>query len=331
MLFAFSLLVVGASVADAVVAAFLLGLTLAYALFYFGNSEFFGARHLFPAAPVAWVLVARGAAGIPHRARGWFDTAHARAAGLTVLFGVAGACAYAPWATRGKDVVTHQKPRSDLRRTLGVHGFDRGILKSHDPTAVVSAVDPWSDGDTRIFVLDDDSGTVELRRAHPDLPVFISLPRDEIGKLYTRRPTPGVLVELEATWPTLVRPSGLGASRAKRDGASGGAVLLLAHATPGAEVSIAFEVAVAGDYLVRVDGIRGPDDGDYALELDGDALPDWNGYAAEATSVRGQAAGRTLTSGRHVMVARCVGRHDASHGYGAQLDALVGEVDDAAP
>ena len=108
-------------------------------------------------------------------------------------------------------------------------------------------------------------------------------------------------------------------------------MLLLAHATPGAEVSIAFEVAVAGDYLVRVDGIRGPDDGDYALELDGDALPEWNGYAAEAASVRGQAAGRTLTSGRHVMVARCVGRHDASNGYGAQLDALVGEVDDAAP
>jgi hypothetical protein len=96
MLFAFSLLVVGASVADAVVAAFLLGLTLAYGLFYFGNSEFFGARHLFSAAPFAWILVARGAAGIPHRARGRFDAVHARAAGLTVLLGVAGACAYAP-------------------------------------------------------------------------------------------------------------------------------------------------------------------------------------------------------------------------------------------
>jgi hypothetical protein len=325
-LLGFSVIVVGAGAADAALAAYLLALTLSYGLFYFGNSEFFGARHLFPAAPFVWLLVARGAVGIPHRTRGWLDAEHARGAGLGVLLGVAGTCAHAPWVTRGAEAASRQESRSDLRRTLAMRGIDRGILKSRDGTAVAAALDPWADGDRRLFVLEDGSGLAELRRAHPDLPVYLSLPRDDIGTLYTRRPTPGVLVEFEREWPTLVRPSGLSTIPARREGASGGGVLLLAHAGPGAELTLPFEVAVAGDYSVRVDGIAGPGDGDYALALDGEALADWRGYAPEATRTQGGSAARTLTSGRHVLVARCIGRDAASRGYDAELDAFVGDA-----
>jgi hypothetical protein len=326
MLFAFSAAFVGASAVDAALVAFVLGLTLAYGLFYYGNSEFFGARHLFPAASFVWLLVARGATAIPHRARGWFDALHARAAGIAVLMATSATSAYSPWATRGVEAAKRQELRSNLRRTLASRGIDRGILKTHDGSAVAAAFDPWTDGDRRIFVLDDGSGLVELRRAHPDLPVFLSLQRDDIGKLYTQRPTPGVLVELERTWPTLLLPSGLGAHPIRRDGASGGAVLLLSHAGPGSSVTIPFEVAVPGDYSVRLDGFQGPDDGNYTLALDGEPLPEWRGYALEPTSSHGDAVPRTLASGRHALVARCVGRDDASQGYDAELDALVGEA-----
>ena len=87
-----------------------------------------------------------------------------------------------------------------------------------------------------------------------------------------------------------------------------------------------FDVALPGEYALRVDGFAGPDGGDYDLLLDGEPLPRWQGYAEEATRTRGDAALRTLASGRHVLDARCTGHDPASHGYDARLDALVGEV-----
>jgi hypothetical protein len=325
-LLGFSALVVEASAADAIVVVFVLAFALAYGLFYFGNSEFFGARHLFPAAPFVWLLVARGAVALPHRAAGWLDARHARGAALAALLSVATACAIRPWATRGAEVAALQRTRSDLRRTLAMRGIDLGILKSFDGTAVAAALDPWADGARRIFVLDDSSGLAELRRAHPDLPVYLSLPGDDIGKLYARPPPPGVLVELERIWPTLVRPSGMSAHSVRHDGASGGRVLRLVHAKPGAEVAMPFDVATPGDYDIRVDGLEGPDGGNYALSLDGETLPDWHGYAPEGTAIHGERVPLTLAAGRHTLVARCIGRDDASRGYDAELDALVGEV-----
>ena len=317
--------VIGASGVETVGVAFLLALTLAYGLFYNGNAPFYGARHLFPAAPFLWLAAARGSAGLPHRARGWLDAPHVTGAGLLVTLTVAAVCARGPWSTRGHDAAEFQSHRSDLRRAFALHGVARGILKTRDHTEVAAAFDPWADGAERLFVFDDASGLTDLRRAHPDLPVYISLPGDELGKLHVGPPPPGVLFELERAWPSFVRPRGLATSRAWRTGASGGAVLQLSHAQPGAEAAIPFEVAVAGDYLVRVDGLVGPDQGDYELTLDGLPLPDWHGFASDPAPRRGVPAPRALGVGRHVLVARCVGRDAASRSYDALLDVLEGD------
>jgi hypothetical protein len=198
-------------------------------------------------------------------------------------------------------------------------------VRSPDETAVVAALDTWRDGDRRLFVVDDGSGVVELRRAHPELPVLLSLPEDDVGRLFPSRPAPGVLVEMEREWPTFVRPSGMGARPLRQEGASGGSVLLLGHARPGAQVALPFEVATPGEYSLRVDAVAGPDQGDYALELDAMPLAEWRGYALEPAPRPGQRSHRALQGGRHWLVARCVGKDPASAGYDMRLDALVGE------
>jgi hypothetical protein len=324
-LFAFVPLVAGASWGDAPALALVAAFTLAYGFFYYGNSEFFGARHLFPMAPFLWLLAARGARSLPHRAGSWFHGERVRGAGTVVVLVVAFAGGWTTWREDRRASEVYQAPRSDLRRTLAKQGIERGILKSQDEIAVAAAFDSWQDDDRRFFVQEDGSGLQELRRAHPDLPFMLSLPHDELGKLYARRMPPGVLVELEKTWPSFVRPAGLGASRARREGASAGAVLVLAHAAPGSDATIPFEIAVPGEYLVRVDGMQGPHDGDYVLTLDGSPFANWPGYAPEPTAVESEASPRTLDAGQHVLVARCTGRQDASTGYDAELDSLVGE------
>jgi hypothetical protein len=323
-----SLLVFAAALlgaADTAVAAFVLVLTLAYGLFYYGNGALYGARHLFPAAPAVWLLAARAAAGLPQHRSGRLLPP---AAALFALLATAAVAARAPWMRRGRDAASYQSTRSDLRRTLARHAIERAILKSRDAATVAAALDPWADGDDRLFVLDDGSGLVELRRAHPDLPVLLSLPGDEMGTLYAGAPPPDALVELERAWPSFLRPSGAGARRVGRDGASGGAVLLVSHAAPGAEVSIDLALARAGRAGVRVAAFAGPGGGDWSLALDGARLPDLRGYAPQAELRRGEPVTMDLAAGPHTLVARCLGRDPASTGYDAELDALIGEQAD---
>ena len=163
-------------------------------------------------------------------------------------------------------------------------------------------------------------------RVHPDLPVYLPLANDNVGRLYVARPTPGVLVELERTWPAFVRPRGLATRQLAQDGASGGSVLLLSHAAPGGEVAIPFDIALAGSYAVRVDGFGGPGQGDSSLLLDEAPLASWHGYRLDPVPVRGEPTRRDLGSGRHVLVARCTGHDPASSGFDARLDALVGDA-----
>jgi hypothetical protein len=343
-LLAFAPLAVAASAADAVGVAFVLALTLAYALFYYGNAVHSGARHLFPAAPFAWLLASRGAAaagralarslsrGTPVARLAGPLAARLEAAAVAMLLAAASVAASGPWSGRGQRARDYQSDRSELRRTLASRGIDRAILRSPDETAVAAAIDTWQDGADRLYVLDDGSGLVELRRAHPDLPLLLSFPGDDIGRLYMPATPRSLLVEWEREWPSFVRPDGLTARPERRDGASGGRVLLLTHARPGATVALPFDVAIDGEYALRLDSVSGPDEGEYAFALDGEALPHAHGYAPEARPARGDAVQRRLAAGRHELVARCLGKDDASTGYGARIDALVGDpVGGAAP
>ncbi|HEY8087751.1 MAG TPA: hypothetical protein VIF09_07900, partial [Polyangiaceae bacterium] len=324
-LLAFVPLVVSASAADAIAVGFVLALSLAYGLFYYGNALFFGARHLYPAAPFLWWLVARGALRLPGRAvAGRLDRAHTRGLGLAVVVVVAAVATRGPWRERLSGAAEYQSTRSDLGKTLAEHHIDRGILKTHDYTAFAAEFDPWSAPEDRIVALDDGSGLLELRRAHPELPVLLSLPGNGVGKLYPAPPPPGVLVELERAWPAFVRPGGLASRQLAQAGASGGFVLLLSHASPGALIRIPFEVSVAGTYALRVDGVASPTDGDYDLALDGSALGAWHGYAEGAHLVKGAPTVRTVSSGRHVLTATCTGKEPGSTDYDAHLDAIVG-------
>jgi hypothetical protein len=331
-LLAFLPAALGASAVDALLVALVVGFTLAYGSFYYGNWKFLGSRHLFPIAPYFWLLAARAPRSLPHRATpGWLDLAHVRAAGVVAVVVASFVCARATWAPALREAHEWQDPRSDLRRTLAIERIDRALVKSQDEMAVASAWDPWRDGDERLFVVDDGAGLLELRRAHPDLPIILSLPSDQVGRLYPRTVPPGVSVELERSWPTFIVPRGLGGSRERHAGASGGWVLQLAHAGPGASIAIPFETAQTGDYRVRVDGFAGPRGGDYELLLDGEALSTFRGYAPEDVARQGDAIDRALTRGRHVLVATCTGHDDRSTGYEAQLDALVGEPTNAGP
>jgi hypothetical protein len=325
-LLVFASLAVADSLADALGAAVLLAFTAAYGLFYYpGSHPFFGARHLFPAYPFAWLALARAAVGLPRLARGGPGGAHLPAAGAAVVLVVAVAGSRDLWWGRGRDVAARQATRSDLRRSLDVRGLARALLRSNDEAEVAAAADPWADRTDRLFALDDHAGLLEARRANPELPVFLALPGDELGALHVQAPPRGVQVELERSWPAFLWPRGLGASRELLDGASGGAVLAIAHATPGASLQVAFGVAQAGDYRVRLEGFAGPRGGDYSITLDGDSLPDWRGYAPWLVPARGVAIARSLGAGRHVLNMTCTGRDERSADYDARLDALVAE------
>ncbi|MGH7435429.1 MAG: hypothetical protein ACRENE_07125, partial [Polyangiaceae bacterium] len=254
------------------------------------------------------------------------DEPHVRAAGVVGALAVAVATARGPWASDLHQAHEYQDDRSDLHRALARHAGDRGILKTVDEIAVAAAFDPWGDGAERIFVVDDGSGVLELRRAHPELPLLVALPHDEVGRLYARAPPPGLLVELERAWPTFVRPEGLGASRWRNKEASGGFVLRLAHAHPGSSVVVPFEIASRGAYAVRVDGFTGPSGGDYALALDGEPLPPYRGFSPGREPRKGDSVERALTEGRHTLVATCTGHDARSTAFDAELDAIAGEV-----
>jgi hypothetical protein len=332
LLLAFTALLLAPSGGDWLCVAFSLAFTIAYGLFYYGNSPLYGARHLFPVAPALYVVVARGLARLPHReGEGRLGRAHVRAGAMLAVLLAAMASERRQWRDLGAAVTAFQLNRSDLRRTAAKGDIRAGILKSPDPTAIAAAMDPWTDRDARKYVLDDRSGLLEMRRRHPDLPLLLSLANDEVGRLYVDgAPSPGITIEIERAWPSYQRPHGLGAkpSLASAYGvkdASGGGVMELHHASFGASLDVPFEIGKPGTYRLHLDGIAGPDQGDYDVTLDGEPLAPWRGYAPEHAK-RSSAPSEpiALDLRRHVLTVRCAGRSEASTGYGALLDVLVG-------
>ena len=329
---AFFVLALGPTFEGLLVALFPVVLTLAYGLFYYGNGEVHGARHLFPAAPFTATLVAWAIARAA-RARGGDSE---RRLGAALL--AAAAFAAVSLAPRWRDGVARTDHyqnlrglRIDLRKLLAAHRIERGIVIFPDVHSYLVALDPWRDGDRLVIVYDDGSGERDLRRFHPELPVYLVLRDGRVLPVRSPPPPPGLHLELERAWPSFQRPQGLAAMivhTVEYCGipASGGLALAVFDARPGASLDIPFDLAAAGTYTFRLDGVSAPDNGRYEVFLDGQALFTWDGYAPIRAPLPGvPSRARTLARGAHTLTARCVGKAPESRGHHAVFDALVAE------
>ena len=323
------------SFAFGALALMILTIVIGYGLFYFGNVQWYGGRHVLPAAPFFWVLVGHALADFELPAetisspRTRVSLALSFAALVTMLLSGQRA-----WTDNSREIEARQSGRSDVRNSLVKHHVERGIFRSSDSPALVAALDPERD-DARIhLVTDDRSGLLDVRRTYPDLPLILSLERDEIGTaLGLAPPKPGLLIELERAWPSFQRPQGLAASPHETQKlappitTSGTRALFVGHASPGASLSIPFDVALEADYVLRLDAIVGPKHGNYAVSIDATSLPAYEGYAPSLELRRGAESAPThLTPGRHILTFRCEGKHASATDYDAAFDALIGTV-----
>ena len=192
-----------------------------------------------------------------------------------------------------------------------------------------AALDPWTDRDRRVFVHDDRAGVVDVRRFHPELPVYFVAPDGRIMRVGSPPPGPGLQLEFERAWPTFQRPTGAGAMILHtmdccQVPSSGNRALLVFAAREGARLEVPFDVAHDGRYRVTLAGYAAFDHGRWRVRVDDVPLGDWEGYAHGITP-------RVLTSDRpialsrgpHRFVAECVGRDPRSRDYSALFDTLT--------
>jgi hypothetical protein len=310
------------------------GLSLAYLLFYYGNAPIYGARHLFPVAPAAYILVARMLAHLSRRAQGRLDKDHAVGGALLALLLVSSVTQIERWRRSRWHVKQHQAGRPDIHAQAGQ--VRDAIVISGDHFGVIAAMDPWRDQGIRHVGQDDRAGQIELRRAHPTWKVFAATPQGLVP-LDLPPLTPGLHVELELAWPSLLWPSGLALKRVETEKSvhvesSGGEALGVHAAAEGAAADLAFDVIEPGAYRLSVQGIRGPVMGRYEILVDGQPLPAWEGYSPRyerASSAK--SAPVHLARGRHRMTLRCAGKAPESKGLLALFDTLQGELAEQAP
>ncbi len=306
-------------------ALFVVALTLAYGLFYYGNAPLFGARHLFPAAPFVFYLVARMGALPSSR---WPKLAPHGAFALALFT----ACA-AGQGVRWLLVPTMEPELRErlpwIRPVIERAANPQGIILASDLFHAITGFDPWLDRGARVVAVSDDAGSRELRRAHPSWPVFVPNARNTLELLRLGPVRDDLSVELESMWPAFQWPSGLKASRYESRRlaptliASGGRVLLVEHARPGSRLRVTFDVAGEARGPVAILGIRGPDFGDYSVALDGRPLLTIRGYAPSLSTMITESQPTPVSRGTHELVFECVGRDERSRGYGAALDAFV--------
>jgi hypothetical protein len=182
----------------------------------------------------------------------------------------------------------------------------------------------------RIVAVNDRAGSRELRRAHPDWPVWSPMLEGPLVRI-PQGPVPDALsVELETAWPSLQWPRGLKAWRQEPERlspglvASAGKLLGIQHARPGSSLRASFELAASGSYRFALLAVAGPRFGDFEVTLDGRSMGTLRGYAPTfGPTALSEPTAREVTPGRHELVLTCVGRDPRSQGWDGALDVLV--------
>jgi hypothetical protein len=312
-----------------VVAGFWVIFSAGYLLFYYGNAPAYGARHLFPVAPFVYALVARQLARLPHREAGWFDRWHVSGGAFGAILLVGVALQGERWRQSLTSMRANQLSRVDLRAESQQRP---GIAVAQDNYGFISTIDPPANLPGHVIALDDHASLVELRHAHPDLPLWRA-ERRALGEAITPPPlAPGFRVELEAAWPSFQRPQGLGAKRIQPRKvfeleASGDEALGVFRSSLGATLRVPFEISASGSFLVTLVGFAGPEMGRYEATVDGAMIGLWEGYSAER--VRRELVSRdpvALDPGRHELSLRCTGKDAASRDYLGAFDLLRGDL-----
>lgn len=306
--------------------AFLIALTLAYGLYYYGNHPIWGARHLFPAAPLVWTLIALSISRLPR----YRERSLQSAAGFALLFTIT--VASFPMWERGLERVRHdQRNRVDLRALVDDHRVDRGIIATFDVLSLLVGYDPWVDRGNRFLVLDSPHGAHDLRALRPQLPVYEASPPGDLTLVEPKAPSEGTFsIELERAWPSFQRPERLGATAVHTlplfdVRASAEHALYVFESEPGASLTIPIWVPKNGSYSIQLYSIKGPDHGDYKVMVDDHILPLHRGYSPEhrrASSARSIPI--ALEAGHHTLSFICLGKQRESSGYKAVFDVLVG-------
>lgn len=321
-LFGFAAVIARARRRDAFLAASVVVFTLAYGLFYYGNAPVFGARHLFPIAPLFWMLVARALVEPIHPRVGTSLVASALV--------VASFAAVPRWVLSATIMRNGAQRRVDLRAVIDKAELQKGLVVTGDELSFLAGFDPYRDGRDRVVVRFDGSGLKDLRRMYPELPVHAVLENDILQTQQLAVPPPGVHVELERAWPSFVRPHDLGAKVVNTKNccnveSSGERALFVFVAKEGAALTIPFAVPRAGRFALRVDGLSAPDYGTWSIRVDEHALPDWDGYAPTIARKQGPpSAPIELAAGPHTLTFKCTGKHAESRGHLATFDTLIG-------
>lgn len=313
---------------------FAVGLTVAYGLFYYGNGIVHGARHVFPAMPFVAALLARA---MGEAARAWgsrtrWATERWEAALAVGYLALGGVFLPSAWKAGLREVHKVQDPRIPIRRVMAREHITRGIVLIPDVHSYLEALDPWTDGRERVLVYSDNAGEADLRRYHPELPVFLVVDERRVLPVGSSAPGPGLRVEMERAWPALQRPIGLSAGiihtlECCLIPTSGQRGLRVFAVERGGRLGVPFDLAHGGRYRFRMRGVVAPDQGRFQLSVDGRSLGVWEGYAPTAAPHTGEwSTPMDVAEGRHWLVARALPRDPASRADDAIFDLFEGEL-----
>lgn len=329
---AFVAVVAFASTEALVAALYAVGLTTAYGLFYYGSGIVHGARHVFPALPFVAALLARAMGEAGRAAAGRWSRAQWQGALALGYFALGAVFFPSMWREGQRKIRRVQDPRIAIRRLMAREHITRGIVLVPDLHSYLEALDPWSDGGERVLVYSDNAGEADLRRHHPDLPVFMVVDEKTVLRVGSSAPGPGLRLEMERAWPSLQRPIGLSAGiihtlECCLIPTSGMRALRVFAVEPGGRLGVPFDLAHPGRYRFRMNGVVGVDQGRFRLSVDGHALTVWEGYAPRPGPAQGEWSGALeMSAGRHWLVARALRRTPPSTGDDVMFDVFEGEL-----